>query len=153
GHRNGRSGIPGLPGGTEGRPEALGARRDERNEAMRGRPITVAGLLLATAFLAFDLAAVELVRRERSWYSGDARLLVVVLPTINALALGLYLLRRQLALRGEVAPFLVGFQAAGWPAVAAALIAELGFEHQVFLYESWAERYLAEIWHEYIMWD
>ena len=120
---------------------------------MKARTITVAGLLLATAILAFDMAAVELVRRGRSWHSGDARLLVDVLPTVNALAIGLYLLRRQLALRGEGTPFLVGFQAAGWPAVAAVLIAGLGFANQVYHYERWAEGHLYWAWHEYIMWD
>lgn len=115
--------------------------------------MTVAGLLLATAILAFDVAAIELLRRERSWLFGDARLLIVVLPSVNALAMGLYLLRRQLMLRGEGSPFLVGFQAAGWPAVAAALIAELGFSYQVFLYQRWAEAGLADFWNTYIMWD
>jgi hypothetical protein len=120
---------------------------------MRVRTITVAGLLLTTALLAFDMAAVELVRREKSWRPGNARLLVEVLPAVNALALGLHRLRRQLALRGEASPFLVGFQVAGWPAVAAALIAWLGFSDQMFYYERWARAHLAAIWHEYVMWD
>lgn len=120
---------------------------------MKVRTFTVAGLLLATALLAFDMAAVELVHREKSWRFGNAQVLVVVLPAVNALALGLYRVRRQLALRGEVSPSLVGFQAAGWPAIAAALVAMLGFPEPVYRYEQWSEARLGEFWHEYIEWD
>jgi hypothetical protein len=98
------------------------------------------------------MAAVELLRRGTSWPSWEAEVLLAVLPSINALAIGLFLLVRQLTLRGEGTPFLVGFQAAGWPAVAAALIAKLGFDNQMFLYERWAEAGLGAIWSEYIMW-
>jgi hypothetical protein len=119
---------------------------------MRLPTITVAGLLWATAILTFDMAAVELLRRGTSWPSWEAKLLLAVLPSINALAIGLYLLARQLTIRGAGTPFLVGFEAAGWPAVAAALIAKLGFDNQMVQYERWAEAGLGAIWKEYIMW-
>ncbi len=119
---------------------------------MRLPTMTVAGLLLVTAILAFDLAAVELLRRGASRSSWDAVVLLSVLPSINALVIGLYLLVRELALRGEGAPFLVGFEAAGWPAVAATFIAMLGFEEQMFFYERWAELRLTAFWSEYISW-
>jgi hypothetical protein len=71
---------------------------------------------------------------------------------INALVFGLIVLARQLTLRGEGTPFLVGFEAAGWPAVAAALIAMLGFEKQILIYVRWAEASLSAFWHEFIEW-
>ena len=114
--------------------------------------MTVAGLLLVTAILAFDLAAVELLRRGASRSSWDAVVLLALLPSINALVIGLYLLARQLSLRGEGTPFLVGFEAAGWAAVAATLIAKLGFDQSMYFYERWAELRLAAIWSEYIQW-
>jgi hypothetical protein len=119
---------------------------------MRLPTMTVAGLLLATALVALDLAAVESLRRGTSWRSWDTTLLLAVLPSINALVIGLYLLGRQLALRGEGSPFLVGFEAVGWPAVAGALIAKLAFQDQMLPYERWAERSLGAIWMEYIAW-
>jgi hypothetical protein len=119
---------------------------------MRLPTITVAGVLWGAAILTFDMAAVELLRRGTSWPSWEAKLLLAVLPSINMLAIGLYLLARQLSLRGEGTPFLVGFEAAGWPAVAAALIAKLGFDNQMVRYERWAEAGLGAIWQEYIMW-
>lgn len=59
---------------------------------MRLPTITVAGLLWATAILTFDMAAVELLRRGTSWPSWEAKLLLAVVPSINMLAIGLYLL-------------------------------------------------------------
>ena len=46
----------------------------------------------------------------------------------------------------------MGFEAAGWPAVAAALIAKLGFNDQMFLYKRWAEASLGPLWNEYFTW-
>ncbi len=61
-------------------------------------------------------------------------------------------MRRELRLRGESTSFLIGFEAVGWPAVAATLIAKLGFDGQMFLYEKWAEASLGAIWNEYSTW-
>lgn len=119
---------------------------------MRCPRVSVADLLQAIAILALDLAAVDLVRRGTSRDFWDAKLLFAVLPMINALVFGLMLLGRELTVRGEGTPFLVGFQAAGWPAVAAALIAMLGFENQTSLYVRRAEASLSAFWHEFIEW-
>src|ERR1700677_4189445 len=120
---------------------------------MRFRTMTVAGLLLAIAILAVDMAAVVSLRRDTSWHYRDTKLLLMILPSINALAIGLYRLQHQLILGGEGTPFLVGFEAAGWLAVAVALMAKFGFENQVFLYERWAEAHLVPFWSAVIMWD
>ena len=53
---------------------------------------TVAGFLLATAILSFDMAAVELLRRGASWPSWEAEVLLAVLPSLTALVIGLYML-------------------------------------------------------------
>lgn len=59
---------------------------------MRPPTMSVAGLLLATAILAFDMAAVELLRRGSPWPSWEAEVLLAVLPSLNALVIGLYML-------------------------------------------------------------
>jgi hypothetical protein len=112
--------------------------------------MTMAGLLLAIAVLALLMGAIELLRREPFEH---AKPLVAVLPSIMALVVGLFILIRRLSVRGEGIPFLVGFEAAGWPAVAAALMVELGFERQAFLYNRWAQAGLSSLWTEFIMWN
>lgn len=114
--------------------------------------ITVPGLLVVAAILAVDMAAFELLRRTAHWNSWEAEVLLSILPPINALAIGLYLLVRQLRLRGEVRPFLVGFEAAGWTAVAVVLIAELSYNMFLFPYKQWVLPSFWRFWGYYIEW-
>ncbi len=59
---------------------------------MRLPTTTVAGFLLATAILSFDMAAVELLGRGASWPSWEAEVLLAVLPSFTALMIALYLI-------------------------------------------------------------
>jgi hypothetical protein len=114
--------------------------------------ITISCLLLVIAVLAIDMAALVQLQRGRSWGAWETQVLLTILPPINVLVLGLWWLGRQLALPGECAPFLVGFEAAGWTAVAAALIARLGFNNQMSLYHIRADSTLWAIWYACIEW-
>ena len=119
---------------------------------MRLPTISIAGLLLITATLACDMAAFELIRRASTWYAWEVEAILAVVPFFNILVIGLSVLGRQVSLHGEARPFLVGFDATGAIALAAVLIAQLGFGDQMYSYRFWAERHLWAFWHEYIEW-
>jgi hypothetical protein len=122
--------------------------------------MTVAGLLVAIALLAFDLAAVARLRGGLPWHpfqhklvlGWELRLVLAVLPLGHALVIGLYLLMRQLKRHGEGAAFLVGFQAVGWLVVAVESVARSCLDEEVWNYESWIVARLWDFWSEYIMW-
>ena len=78
--------------------------------------------------------------------------MLVILPSANILAAGIYLLLCQLNFRGETRPFLLGFELAGLIAVALILIAKLAFDQQMSDYRLWAEKNLWAVWHEYVEW-
>jgi hypothetical protein len=120
--------------------------------AVRLPTISIAGLLLLTATLACDMAAFELIRRASTWYAWEVEAILAVVPFFNILVIGLSLFGRQVSLHGEARPFLVGFVATGAIALAAVLIAQLGFGDQMYSYRFWAERHLWAFWHEYIEW-
>ena len=62
---------------------------------MRLPTVSIAGLLWLTAIAAFNMAALVLIGRARSSKAWEAETLLVILPSANILAAGIYLLLRS----------------------------------------------------------
>ncbi|HEV3163427.1 MAG TPA: hypothetical protein VGZ22_05260 [Isosphaeraceae bacterium] len=88
---------------------------------MRRIRFSIAGLMAFSLVIALECVALRVVA---TWRGADEFLELGLLPMLNLLALGLFLIARQVRTRGESQPFLLGFEVIGWPVVMAfALIA------------------------------
>src|SRR4051812_48971336 len=97
---------------------------------MTTRRMMIGVALIAVNWWAFEPLVTGVVRPR----SSAGFLAIGLMPSFNLLAIGACVAIDQVRRRGEVAPFLVGFEAFGGAAAVASLVALLGYQGPTYWY-------------------
>jgi hypothetical protein len=107
------------------------------------------GVVLVAVHCAAYRTFVKPLSRADVWPWPDS-LWIGLLPSLDVLTVAACLAIGQLDRKGEVRPFLVGFEAFGWAASVAFVAAMLGCPESMTSYERWAVWGLRWFWFHYV---
>jgi hypothetical protein len=108
--------------------------------------MTTRQTMFGVALIAVNCAAFSSFSADRPGF-----LAIGLMPSLNLLAVGGYLAIDRFSRRGEVRPFLVGFEAFGWAATVVFLVAYFGFPDSLHEYQRRATMALEAFWWKYVM--